>query len=374
MMKTKKDSMDVFFDGEDYEMSADTSVVHMSDIIRRVVLVVSVIILAVSLVIIALNIGGESKADEVEPDRLLDSVVINPPPELPSGGYNLEHLINRRGELQPQWLERFEENNDLVGWLRIGDTIVDYPVVHSGCNEHYLKHNFNGRRHFDGTLFLDGSTPMINTRRPDNSVIYGHNLNNGRKFAYLMGYFTTPNGKRNLDTAYNKNPTLEFINIFCDEGRDTYKIFAAMFINSSWNDGHVWNYFVERVFENEDDFFGFAGNAMDRSVFYTEVDLQYGDELMTLSTCYYPFGGTTDRFVVFARRVRPGEDPTVDVSKAYINESPLYFDLWYRRRGGSWGGRNWDTSLVKGFDEWYVNTSQDRINDIFRGQYYATNR
>ena len=91
---------------------------------------------------------------------------------------------------------------------------------------------------------------------------------------------------------------------------------------------------------------------MDRSLFYTDVDLEYGDELLTLSTCYYPFGKEVDtRFVLFARRVREGESAEVDTSKAYINDDPLYFDYWYQLYGGSWGGRKWDTTKVKGLDK-----------------------
>jgi sortase B len=83
--------------------------------------------------------------------------------------------------------------------------------------------------------------------------------------------------------------------------------------------------------------------------------LEYGHEILTLSTCYYPLGGASDRFVLFARRVREGESPAVDTSAAKINESPKFFDYYYKKKGGSWQGRNWDTTKVKGFDEFYKN-------------------
>ena len=105
---------------------------------------------------------------------------------------------------------------------------------------------------------------------------------------------------------------------------------------------------------------------MDRSLFFTDVDLEYGDELLTLSTCYYPLtkDAADTRFVVFARRVREGESAEVDTSKAVENSNPLYFDTYYKMNGGSWNGRNWDADpdstdtskthlKIKGFEEYY---------------------
>ena len=86
---------------------------------------------------------------------------------------------------------------------------------------------------------------------------------------------------------------------------------------------------------------------MDRSVLWTDVDLTYGDEILTLSTCYYPFGKKVDtRCAVFARKVRDGESAEVDVSKAQINKNSLKFTYQANVEGGEWKGRTWDTSKL----------------------------
>ena len=92
---------------------------------------------------------------------------------------------------------------------------------------------------------------------------------------------------------------------------------------------------------------------MDRSVLWTDVDLTYGDSILTLSTCYYPFGkeNADTRCAVFARKVRPGESPEVDVSKAVVNNSPLKFTYQYQQEGGSWTGRTWDTSKLLSYTD-----------------------
>ena len=86
---------------------------------------------------------------------------------------------------------------------------------------------------------------------------------------------------------------------------------------------------------------------MDRSYFFTDVDIKYGDKLLTLSTCHWPFGESVDtRWVVFARKLRPGETEDVDVSKAYRNYQVKMFDYAYRISGRSWAGSVWDKSKL----------------------------
>jgi sortase B len=329
----------------------------MPKLVQKIVLISSGAVLFVSLIIIAVSVTGADSAPvntEPEPNQSI-TVTLTAPPEL-SGRSEDEFSAT----VLPAWTERHGINSDFVGWIKLGETVIDYPVVqwfgdwrdengNPMGNTWYLGRDFNGNRLEEGTLFVDWHTPIVDSRRPDNTVIYGHNMNSGRKFAFLTRYFTRPHG-RSLNT-YLENPTIEFTTVY-DDNRNTYKIFAGMFVNTNKNDGHVFNYFQRRFFNSQDEFFNFAVNVMDRSVFYTDVDLQYGDEILTLSTCYFPLGGTDDRFVVMARRVREGEDPTVDTSVAFVNPSPLFFDKFYRFNGGSWAGRNWDLSKVKGAEDY----------------------
>jgi sortase B len=154
---------------------------------------------------------------------------------------------------------------------------------------------------------------------------------------------------------YRNHPVINFSTLYED---NTYKIFAVVFAHTE-NTGEtdVFDYHRWRDFPDEETFFTFITNVLDRSGFYTDVDIEYGDEILTLSTCYYPLGLEFDsRVAVFARRLRDGESSEVNVDAAYMNPSPLYFDYYYSRywgrRSNSWAGRNWDTSKVKGLDEW----------------------
>ena len=114
-----------------------------------------------------------------------------------------------------------------------------------------------------------------------------------------------------------------------------YKIFAAFIVNTlpEHDNGDVfqYNHFVNA--ENEEEFNAFVDEVRRRSLFDTSVDVEYGDELLTLSTCTYEFHEA--RFIIVARKVRDGESETVDTSQATMNPSPLYPDIWYQLFGGT---------------------------------------
>ena len=127
-----------------------------------------------------------------------------------------------------------------------------------------------------------------------------------------------------------------------------------MYVNTQTQHGSVFNYYKFRNFGSEDTFYQYMEAVFDRSVFYNPaINVAYDDEFITLSTCYYPMGMNVDtRFVVFARKLREGESAKIDVSEAYINKSPLYFDYYYTVNGGSWAGRKWSKKLIKGYSSW----------------------
>lgn len=247
---------------------------------------------------------------------------------------------------------KYAENDDLIGWIRLEAANLNDPVLQAEDNKYYLDKDFNGNEYKNGSFFVDYKCQFTTRTRPANTIIYGHNMVTGPSFAKLTRYYDARlNGDypNRLD-FYLNNPTIEFDTVW-EEG--TYKVFACMYVNTEEEHGEVFKYYKQRDIKNEGQFYEYIAKIMDRSVFYTDVDLEYGDEILTLSTCYYPLGKEVDtRCVVFARRVRDGESPEVDTSKAYINESPLYFDYYYTVNGGKWAGRKWDTSKVKGLDEY----------------------
>ena len=241
-------------------------------------------------------------------------------------------------------------NTDFIGWLTIKDTPIDIPVVQATDNKFYLTHDFYGA--YDptkvGTTFADYKVPVTKTQRPDNLVIYGHNIRTGVGLAKITNYYPARYGSLNF---YLTHPTFTYESVF--GGTSTYVVFAGMFVNTQTKHGAVFNYYKFRNFSSQKQFYQYFEQVFDRSVFYNpDLDIKYGDKFLTLSTCYYPMGADIDtRFVVFARQLRSGEK-TIKTTNAYTNKSPLYFDYYYKVNGGKWQGRKWSDSLMQGYAAW----------------------
>jgi sortase B len=285
-----------------------------------------------------------------------------------------EQIREQKPGILDKYLKLYEQNPDIVGWIRIDKTPIDYPVMQSsegspdsmkGSNtkdpetqkgQYYLYRLFDKSYNKVGSIFADYHNKFTALKRPDNTILYGHNIANGTMFAKVAHYYPKLSGGLQY---YINRPTITFDTVY-KEG--TYKIFAGIFTNTDEKHGKVYPYYQKTTFKNKSQFYDFCTNILDRSSFYTDVDLKYGDEILTLSTCYYPLGESVDtRFALFARRVRDGEDPNVDTSKATVNTSPLYFDYYYKVNGGKWAGRLWDTSKVEGLDKWLETHEVDGI-------------
>ena len=190
----------------------------------------------------------------------------------------------------PSFKDIYEQNNDLVGWLYIADTPVDYPVLQSEVRDYYLNRDFYGKYNSNGQLILDSAcdpwTPSYNL------VISGHNMISGKMFGQLKDYSSK--------YYWADHKLIEFDSLI-REG--TYVVFAAFFsadydVNEEgfrYNadiryelDAELW---LEEVFENR--------------LYNTGIDVEFGDEFLTLTTCMYQ--RENGRFVVVARRVREGE-------------------------------------------------------------------
>ncbi|MBP3855678.1 MAG: class B sortase [Ruminiclostridium sp.] len=267
---------------------------------------------------------------------------------------DIEEMEAEKPGIQASFLGLYSQNPDIVGWIRLGDkndpiVNIDYPVVQTTDNDYYLTHNFYKETTQRGAIFADYRNKFENGVLSGNTVLYGHNMWNGdTMFAKLSRYYDggVPKGETTDPLKfYREHPTLTFNTIYDDS---EWKVFACVLFNTQEELGEVYPYINIREFPGVGEFNGFILDIMDRSVLWTDVDLAYGDNILTLSTCYYPYTKekADTRVAVFARKVREGESAEVDVSKAVRNPDPLKFTYQYQVEGGSWGGRSWDTSKL----------------------------
>ena len=213
------------------------------------------------------------------------------------------------------------ENSDFRGWITVPNTRVDNPIYQTADNSFYLTHNQKKQKSAYGSLFFDCENKITEEETDKNLVIYGHHMKNGSMFADLTKY-------RSL-SFYRQNPTLEFSTLY---KKSTYKVYAVFVLNASKSDDNNYIYNISRKsFANDEDFESWSGEAYERSLINTGVDVNKDDNIITLVTCVYDFDDA--RLVVMARETREDEDASVDTSAAKANPSPRYPKRWYDDRG-----------------------------------------
>lgn len=208
----------------------------------------------------------------------------------------------------PKFEEYYAQNDDLVGWIKVPNTLIDYPIVQAEDNDFYLHRDFEKNYLFDGIPFMD----FRNILKPDlydNTLIYGHNMGlKGTMFTELMRY-------KNID-FYKKSPLIQMDTLYHES---QWKVIAVYEANTEPQYGEVFEYYNFVLAENEAEFQAHLDEIYKRSYYTTGVDVQYGDKLITLQTCLNDKYDT--KLIVTARRVRPGESLEVDVNAATINEN-----------------------------------------------------
>lgn len=254
---------------------------------------------------------------------------------------------DKQVEVLAQYADLYEQNNDFVGWISM-EPYIDYPVVQAEDNEYYLKHNFDGGYNENGTIFADYQGVISADEMPHNTLLYGHNLITNNFFQPLSNFrkegieFLKDNYMLEFDTLYERN---------------RYKIFSVFLTNTKTEHGEVFDYWSKVYFNSKTDFNNFVAECLDRSYFYTGVDLQYGDELLTLSTCDFSMFQDM-RLVVIARKVRDDEplsmDPSTFIDNSGFDENGnvkrKMFDAYYTTYDCEWAGRSWDASYIKDFE------------------------
>ncbi len=210
-----------------------------------------------------------------------------------------------------KYAEYYEKNSDFIGWLTIpglanskGVPYIDYPIVQTTDNSFYLDKDFDKEKDKAGWIYADFMVPITETHHADNITLYGHSMKDGSFFRHLLDYKSSSKGLDLLNEAY----TIKFDTRWEE---NEYVIVACFLIGTKeeHDDLPLFNYFRCREFETEEDYNYFYDNIMLRSYYNSDVQCEYGDEFLTLSTCAYDFDDS--RWVIVARKAREGEDISV---------------------------------------------------------------
>lgn len=179
-------------------------------------------------------------------------------------------------------------NSDIIGWVEIEGTNINYPVLQGSDNDFYMTHNYEKEESVYGSLFLDKDYDW--KRGSNNLLIYGHNMQDGSMFHDLLNYADKD--------YYEEHPIIRFTTPEEDAEYEIIAAFRSRVYYKSEQNVFRYYYFVNP--ESKEEYEEFVKNAKEASIYDTRNTAEYGDKLITLSTCSYH---TEDgRFAVVARK------------------------------------------------------------------------
>lgn len=235
--------------------------------------IVLVAILVTSIIYIIMNYTDDKKQNKVFEE--LESIIMEEQEE--KDEEKKDESINLK--------ELYELNNDFIGWLKINDTNISYPVMQTDNNrkDYYLRKNFYKEYSQLGTPYI---AEYCNVQTSDNVIIYGHHITNYQMFGELEKYknkeFYDNHKMINFNTIY-RNADYEIIAVFKTVAHTGFKYYE--FINSN----------------SQNEFDTFIKRCKELSLYETGKTAKYGDKLLTLSTCEY--SAKNGRLVVVAKKI-----------------------------------------------------------------------
>ena len=191
-----------------------------------------------------------------------------------------------------QYRELKKANSDVTGWIRVDGTVIDYPVMQTPeTPDFYLKRGFDKKYSAYGMIYMDEDCDL--DAGCPNFVLYGHHMKNGSMFSDLCKYES--------EDFYQAHKNVHF-DTLADFGE--YEIVAAFKTVAYSQEGFKYYHFVNA--EDEAAFDEFIAECKSLALYDTGVSAEYGDKLITLSTCEY--SRTNGRMVIVAKLVVPSAE------------------------------------------------------------------
>lgn len=159
------------------------------------------------------------------------------------------------------------ENSDVVAYIKVNNTNIEYPIVKTSNNNFYLNHSFDKSKNSRGWIFADYKNKFDNTDK--NIVIYGHNMRDESMFGSLKNILN----EEWYNNAENKN-----ITFLTEKENYIYKVFSIYKIESE-------DYYIKTNFKNDEDYEKFLNTIKNRSIKNFDINLNINDKIITLSTC-----------------------------------------------------------------------------------------
>lgn len=223
------------------------------------------------------NIQENINVEEIQDTENTEIIepVIEVPKENPYWDYINMNMIN----VDFNGLKR--TNPDVVGWLKVNGTNINYPFVQSSDNDYYLTHSFNKSYNGAGWVFLDYRNNGTNNK---NTIIYAHGRSNKTMFGTL---------KNVLNNGWLNNTNNYVIKISTETENSLWQIFSVYRIPTTSD-------YLQTNFNDETEYQNFLDMIKDRSSYNFDTNVASTDNILTLSTCY----NNSDKMVVHAKLIK----------------------------------------------------------------------
>lgn len=256
--------------------------------VSKILLMLLIVILAISSYFFIKELVKNKKEADIFDD--LQEIVENPENKTNENQFT-DILEKEEGSLSSENTYNLENiakiNSDVIGWIKIDGTNIDYPIMQNG--NYYLHKNIYKNYSNHGTPYL---AEYCNLRASDNLIIFGHHMKDNTMFSELVNY-------KNY-SFYKKHKYIYFYTLKDGQTiKNTYEI-AIAFKTIAYSD-NGFKYYDYTNFYDEDEFNSFVGECRNLEFYNTSIDLKYTDKLITLSTCEY--SQKNGRMVIVAKKI-----------------------------------------------------------------------
>lgn len=185
-------------------------------------------------------------------------------------------------QIRPGFEALLQQNKDVIGWITIDGTQIDYPILQAEDNDTYLYRNYYHEDTRAGSIFLDFRNDITNPEER-NIIVYGHRMKDGSMFQHLTKFLD--------EDFFKSHRTFEFDTLY-----DHYEaeIFAVYNTLTDFN-------YIQTDFSNDEEFAQLLENIQKKSLFHADVDVTKDDTIITLSTCDYALDESEGRLVLQAK-------------------------------------------------------------------------
>ncbi|WP_145150765.1 class B sortase [Paenibacillus xylanexedens] len=254
---------------------------------KKILIAVSFLVLVFSLV----NMTRTFLRDYAEQQKIAELTKVWKDSSDKGGGDTFPSLLfNKANEpiMLPEFRELYERNSDIVGWLKIDGTRIEYPVMQNPKDaEYYLDHDFDKKENHGGLPFLDKHSQ---TNSSDILLIHGHHMKSGWMFKDLMKYKN--------ESFYKEHATFQFNTLY---EKEEYEIVAVILSEIYRKSDNVFKYYQIENVSTPAEFDSYVQNIKKLALYDTGVTARHGDKLIVLSTCEY--STENGRLVVVARKI-----------------------------------------------------------------------